>query len=165
MSFEMMLRNGTCVLVLGISLLLLATGCGGGGRKAPKTVGVSGTVYLDGEPTEGVEIEFHGTDFVGIGKTNAQGKYELVTGAVTGENTIVFRKQDISGMQLDPEAGMDMGQIEAMMAAQGQGSRPTIQVKGLVPEFYSDVNRTNIKYMVPEGGSDSADFRLDGSAK
>jgi hypothetical protein len=163
MSVEKLLRNGPCLMIVGLGLLLVA-GCGGGSR-GPKTVNVSGTVYLDGQPVEGVEIEFHGQDFVGIGMTNAQGAYTLVTGCVPGENTVLFRKQDIGGFQLDPESGMDMGQLEAMAAAQGQGAGVSVQVKGLIPEFYSDIQRTNIKYNVPDGGTDSADFRLDSSAK
>ncbi|MCA9163024.1 MAG: hypothetical protein R3C99_14810 [Pirellulaceae bacterium] len=139
-------------------IVVLLVGCGGGGRKKPKTAPVSGTVFLDGQPAADVEVSFISdtAEFSGYGKTNSEGKYELVQGAVPGLNKITFSKVKKGSFTIDPEAGMDEEQLRAMGI-----SNPSEAVGGeTIPADYSDATKSKITYDVPDGGDEGVDFRL-----
>ncbi|GIW94438.1 MAG: hypothetical protein KatS3mg110_2479 [Pirellulaceae bacterium] len=146
-------------LVVGTALLplvVLGTACNQQRAKAPKPVPVSGTVYLDGKPVAGVVVRFNSPHFQGEGKTDANGHYELMQGATPGENIVTFH-QDVQG--LNPEEGLDLGQLEA-----AGGDLPGVKVPtGVIPAGYADSTKNPIKYVVPPEGTDSADFRLSSS--
>jgi hypothetical protein len=152
-----MLRSW-CVLLTVISLA--AAGCGG--PSGPKTVPVSGTVYLDDQPVVGVAVNFISAKHAGFGKTDSQGRYELVQGAVPGENKVTFSKMEGGKIALDPEAGVDEGQLEAMAAAEGGSGAGPNAPRQLIPPDYTDPAKTPVTFTVPEGGTTSADFRLTG---
>ena len=69
---------------------------------------VTGTITLNGEPVEGVVVEFNpqgGTGSVAMGQTDANGKYEAMftmnrKGASLGENLIRLSTADV-GIDLD----------------------------------------------------------------
>ncbi|MDY0166620.1 MAG: hypothetical protein RBS80_08760 [Thermoguttaceae bacterium] len=137
-------------------LALAAAGCGR--RDGVRTVGVSGTVYLDGKPVEGVEVYFVSPNHTGFGLTASDGTYELVQGAALGENRLRFSKV-VNADFNDPEQGMDIGQLEAMAMAHGRG--PIVQIPGqVIPPKYSDPALSKIVFQVPDGGTSGADFRL-----
>lgn len=143
---------------IALCLLLTLAAVAGCGRDGVKTVGVSGTVYLDGKPVEGVEVHFASANHGGFGLTAADGTYELVQGAEPGENRLRFSKVVNSAFN-DPENGMDIGQLEAMAMAHGGG--PGIRLPGqMIPTKYSDPALSKIIFQVPDGGTSSADFRL-----
>ena len=89
------------------TLLLFITGCSGDGKVGR----VTGTVHLDGKPLEGAMVTFYPQNEGGgmsrgsasMGRTDAQGKYELVynrstTGAEIGEHLVyVETMQEGSG--------------------------------------------------------------------
>lgn len=79
-----------CGLIVAPLMLLSLVGCGGGGSgdDHPQTAPVSGTVTYQGKPLEGATVYFVSEKFSGSGKTNAEGRYELVQGAVPGKNKI-----------------------------------------------------------------------------
>ncbi|MDZ7617283.1 MAG: hypothetical protein U1E05_09775 [Patescibacteria group bacterium] len=139
-------------------LLLLPLAIAGCGREGVKTVGVTGTVYLDGKPVEGVEVYFATANHTGFGVTAADGSYGLVQGAEPGENRLRFSKVVNSAFS-DPENGMDIGQLEAMAMAHGGG--PGVRIPGqMIPAKYNDPALSKIVFQVPDGGASSADFRL-----
>jgi hypothetical protein len=143
-----------------VLVLLLAVGAaaGCGRRDGVRTVGVSGTVYLDGKPIECVEVYFVSTNHTGFGVTAADGTYELVQGAEPGENRLRFSKV-VNADFNDPEQGMDIGQLEAMAMAHGGG--PGIRLPGqVVPPKYSDPALSKIVFQVPDSGASGADFRI-----
>ena len=95
-----------------LSLLVLTVGCGGGDR--PPIGEVSGTVTLNGEPVEGVQVMF---EPVAKGRsssamTDAQGHYVLdyigdTQGAIVGEHVVRLvtargATRDDSGRVTDP---------------------------------------------------------------
>ncbi len=143
-------------------------GCGGGG--GPDTADVSGTITLDGKPLAGADVHFIGENFAGYGKTNAEGKYELVQGALAGDNKVTISKIDESripgagAVQFsdNPDDGMDAGQMEAMVdpAASAGGARRMNMTGETIPAHYSDPDKTQLMFVVPPGGTDSADFKL-----
>ena len=137
----MQCRMANFFLVVGLGLSVIA-GCGG--PKGPKTVDVSGTVYLDDKPLAGVSINFVGKEFAGFAKAGADGKYQ--TKAQTGENKMYFTKYKGEG-----EGGADAGQIAA--ATGGAGVME-------IPSKYGHVDTSGIKYTVPDAGAKDADFKL-----
>lgn len=117
-----------------------------------KTVGVSGTVYLDDKPLEDAQVNFVGANHAGSGRTDASGKYYLASGAEPGENKIYFSKIAND----DPAAGMDLEQLKA--AAQGQG---LTEIPGQqIPAEYASAESSTLTFTVPPDGSKTADFRL-----
>jgi hypothetical protein len=149
------LANVKSVFVLVIGLLSLA-GCGGKVADGPVTAPVSGTVTLGGKPLAGASVTFMSDKFIGFGKTNAEGKYELVQGAVPGKNKVTISKLDESNLKLDPENGIDLEQARAAAAGAPTNAAP----KDEVAPDYSDPTRSKLTFEVPAGGSKTADFRL-----
>jgi len=144
--------------------LLLPTSCGK--SNGIKTVNVSGTVYLDGKPVEGLEVHFLGKDFVGFGTTAADGTYRLIRGTTPGENRVYFRKYLIPPGAGGGAGELDRGQLEAMSQAAGPARRPgQKQPRQLLPEQYSDTEKSKITFTVPESGSQKADFKLTSKSK
>ncbi len=155
----------------GILTALLVVGCGafvGCGRSGGReTSDVSGTITLGGKPLVGAKISFQSIDnFVGYGKTDEQGNYRLVQGAVQGPNKVFISK--IEGGELpdnfnpDPEAGMDMGQMEAAAAAQskGRGAKGPQLPKETVPAEFSDPAKSTLKWDVTAGSNEKVNFNL-----
>lgn len=152
-------------LIFPLMLCSLMMGCGG--SNGPAAVSVSGTVTLDGQPMPDVEVYFLNNGFEGFGKTDADGHFRLVNGAMAGPNKVYLKKFDTGGgtlPQIDLTIeGMDQGQIAAMVSAQG-GGQNMAQVKGnAIPMEYRDPATTRLTYPVPDQGTSSADFQLTSS--
>lgn len=130
-----------CATLAGLSCLWM-TGCGKSGRPEVETVAVSGTVQLDGSPLEGAEVNFLAADYAGVATTDASGKYQMK--AQPGENKVYIRKYE---GDYDPTmTGSDTG----------GGGGP----KQLVPAKYSDPDKTELKFTVPNDDVNNADFQL-----
>ncbi len=148
------------------AMVVLLPACSSSKSQAPKTVRVSGTVTMNGEPLPGADVYFITEQFTGYAKTNEQGRYELVQGAVSGSNRVHISKFELPpGVTSDPESGMDLGQFEAAALAAtdpatGEVPRGVAAPRQLVPREYSDPANTKLTFPVPEDGTDSADFRL-----
>jgi hypothetical protein len=143
--------------------IVAVPGCSGE-SDGPATVRVAGTVYLDGKPIDGAEVRFINKDFAGYAVSGADGKFELVQGAMPGENTVTVTKFE-GDFELDPEGGYDLSQLEfereAAASQEGEMTRARSQLKGqLIPAEYSDPSKSKLKYTVPEDGIDAADLRL-----
>lgn len=152
----MRLRFRLWILAAALGLSASVLGCGS--TQGPGTVPVSGTVTLNGEPLEGVEVMFVTENFSSFGKTGPDGRYTLVQGAVPGKNQVSLSKWEGGTIELNPDEGIDEGQLWSEMDAAG-GTVPGRELpRQLVPEDYR-----NLEYVVPEGGAESADFRLTGS--
>ena len=157
------LSSGLCIAAL--SFVIALSGCGGSGGGGPKTERVSGIVTLQGKPLDGATVYFMTDKFSGFGKTNADGKYELVQGAVAGQNKVYISKRKLpEGVNLDPEAGMDLGQFDAATAVGENDPTPKGAKKQSngeqVPEEFSNPQKSKLTFPVPAGGSTTADFRL-----
>lgn len=153
-------------LVIPCLLMIVAVGCGG---SDVSTVDVSGTVTMDGKPLAGADVNFVTEQFVGYGKTDAQGNFELVQGAAPGPNKVWISKIDPSkipgsgGIEFsdDPESGLDAGQMEAMIDGPGEGMPAGGNMTGeTIPPEYSDPTDTKLTFPVPDGGTSSANFKL-----
>jgi hypothetical protein len=151
----------TIRIALSLSVLLLQVGCGS--ESGIPTAPVSGIVTREGKPLPGVEVFFSTDKFEGYGKTNESGRYELVNGAAIGTNKVFMKKfnpggSGAGGVDLSIP-GMDAGQMEAMQAAQKMGNGKAADPSEIPPE-YNDPRTTKLTFPVPDGGSQSADFRL-----
>lgn len=149
-------------LVMAVSLLCLI-GCGGG--PANSRVDVSGTVTMDGAPLADAEVKFLGEKVNGFGKTNAEGKFQLVQGVDPGTYKVIVSKLDGKKEPVSaiPE-GMDAGQMEAAAAAAATDPRSKIKAtagpKELIPPMYSDPGATELKFTVEAAGTTAADFKI-----
>ena len=152
--------NWNSVRVLLLIPVLALSGCGGGVDPG-KGVAVSGTVTMDGKPLEGANVTFMNGTFAGYGRTNAEGKYRLVQGALPGNNKVVISKIEGGGEAPvdDPESGMDAGMREAEAMGNPEGEAPRI-AKDLVPAEYSDPSKTKLTYEVPAGGTTDVNFDI-----
>lgn len=133
------------------TLCLLALTLAGCGDSGADTVPVSGTVTVDGEPTENIMVNFQpaeGTTGPGsVGITSADGTYSLETvgsdskpGAVPGKHTVsLFYKDPNEDTSVDYDPDPD--------------EPPVV----LPPEAYNQ----SITFEVPPEGTDSADFDLE----
>lgn len=136
-------------------LILWTLGCGGSSQ--PSTEPVSGTVTIGGKAVAGVEVYFCGDGLVAYGKTDGQGRYELVQGAIAGENKVYFTKVEGGNSTILAEDGMDDYQLQMMAQASGKKANVPKQV---VPAEYADAVNPKLSFLVPDGGTDSADFKL-----
>ncbi|HUE71098.1 MAG TPA: hypothetical protein VMP01_09440 [Pirellulaceae bacterium] len=138
-------------------------GCGGPSVPTFQLVPVTGTVKLNGTPLADAEVQFHydGDNrppqyFGSTGKTDPNGKYELLTnaqkGCVEGKFKVVVSKwTDPQGnpVKIDPETGMDLEQL----IQQGQAIE-------FLPPTYSHPERTTLTAEVTAGKADGYDFEL-----
>ena len=149
-------RSGRASLVALVGSLLLLVGCGDGDT-GPATVPVSGTLTLDGNPVAGAEVTFVHEAFAAFATTDSEGRYELVPGAVVGENKVVVSKWEggPEGVEGEEDDGLDAEQMR-MMAETGGAGMP----KQMMPEEHSREATTGLSFDVPEDGSDAADFDL-----
>lgn len=147
---------------LAAAVLVAAAGCGGGGRELPDTVPVSGTIYLNGQPLEGAEVQFFTEEFVAVGITGPDGRYELAQGAVPGENRVLVKKLEGEGIGMgDPaETGLDPYQFEVAAEAAGNSAAAKKIAQQTIPAHYSDPEKSKLTFPVPDAGTDKADFRL-----
>ncbi len=144
-----------------LSVSIFFVGCGGGSNGPPRA-SVSGKVTIDGEPVEGVEVNFLNPEFPNYGsfaKTDAEGNYKLVQGAVPGVNTIFFSKVEGGDMALNPDEGIDAGQLEAMSVGNNGGQSSVELPKQIIPEEYTDPS-SKLTFPVPDGGTSDANFDL-----
>jgi hypothetical protein len=148
---------------LGLALLLLP-GCGES-VKPGRGVPVSGTVTLGGKPLADADVMFTNETFVGVAKTDAEGKYRLVQGALPGKNRVSVSKYEggASPALANPQPtgdGMDAGQAAAAQMGWGNEKKKAAGPKQLVPADYSDPTTTKLTYDVPAEGTDGVDFNL-----
>jgi hypothetical protein len=126
-------------------LLLGLIGCGDGLKRVP----VQGKITAKGQPLDNAVIQFLPTGSTkgegGIGRSDAEGNYSLVgsragaKGVVPGEYKVrVTRLIARDGRPLDADA----------KEADNPGSKQS------VPEPYSSLEGTPLKYTVPETGGD-----------
>ena len=120
-----------------------------------KTVTVSGTVYLDGSPMEGISVNFEkSVDHFGADETDAAGKYEVQ--AEPGKNNVFFSKTE--GLSEEDE---EMAEMEEMGAVDEEGGdEPEPDEGQVIPAKYQDRENPAVTYDVPEGGATNADFKL-----
>lgn len=138
-------------------LPLLSAGCG---KSGPQTVEVSGTIKLNGKPTEGLDVVFISDGFTSFGRTDSEGRYKLAKGAVPGtEYKVCISNEKTQESEEDIEAGLDAGQEEAAAVGTGRTVRKKRTGPVIGPQ-YSDPKKTKLTYSVPDSGTDSANFDI-----
>ncbi len=140
---------------ISAALLVSLWGCGGAdtGKALPKTVPVTGTVKLDGQPIEGAAVMFVPSgDTKGIecvGRTDSTGVYSLkqlrgADGAPLGTYKVVINRFLKNG--------------KPVTATDGGGGGAGIIAESLPPK-YSNSTMTTLKATVAKAG-DKIDFDL-----
>jgi hypothetical protein len=137
-------------------------GCSGG-RKAPKTLKVSGKVIYKDQPVADAQIGFvpklENIDvFAARGVTNSNGEFTLstyvdprreVSGATPGEFIVTVTKVE----KIDPQQ---------VMANFSKGN-PTMKgfFKPIIPAKYNDAKQTTLTATVEAGGKNQFEFKLE----
>lgn len=130
----------------------IGAGCGRSGSDVT-TVDVSGTVYLDDRPLEGITVVFigEGTRFVGQGKTGLDGKYELDEGSIPGKRGAM--------------PGMNRVYFTVATDAEGPPMIPGEEPKpkaSPIPAKYTNPANPQLTFEIPAAGTQEADFRIPG---
>lgn len=150
-----------CLRLCCVVCVVLSMGCGGG--DGVKTADVAGTVTKDDLPLAGVEVFFASSKFEGYGKTDSAGKYRLINGAAVGANKIYMKKFSggVTAAGMDTSIpGMDEKQADAMMAAQAAKGDGAAGSASEIPPEYNSPETTKLTFPVPDGGTETADFKL-----
>lgn len=147
------------ILVAAVILFCSLQGCGGSDA-GPERASVSGKLTIKGKPVPGVEVNFLNPEYPNYGSyavTDSEGNFQLKVGAVPGENKIFFSKLQSGEIELNPDEGMDSGQLEAMAASAPK--RKKDKPEQLIPAEYADASST-LTFVVPENGTDEANFDI-----
>jgi hypothetical protein len=153
-------RHTPAVILL---FTLMLTGC----SDAPKPgrgVPVSGRITLAGKPLVDADIFFTNDTFIGFGKTDVDGRYRLVQGALPGLNRVSMSRFD--GQTPPPAAaqptgdGMDAGQMAAASMGWGNAAGKKTGPKQLVPPDYCEPATTKLTFDVPKEGGADVNFDL-----
>ncbi len=148
-----------CVRNLIGSFALIGLGCVMGcGEAQVRTEPVAGSVTIKGQPAKNVEIYFVHPKLVAMGKTDETGKFQLVQGAVAGENKVYFK--EVAAGAASKFAGQEgVDDYQAQMAA-GSGASKPVTPKSQLPPEYTNAVEPKLNFVVPGGGTTTADFKL-----
>lgn len=145
------------LLTIALCGLIFTIGCGGGAAKSrQKTVPASGSVKLNGKTVEGATVVFApeatGEKAVAASAmTDANGNFVLqayppLKGAVPGKYKVSITKREIPPSPPDGPNAHDVPQQPPP--------------KWLVPEKFSDAEKSGLKADIPEEGRDDLHFEL-----
>lgn len=130
--------------LVSITLVLTASGCGGGPDMAP----VTGTVLLDGSPLAGASVAFtpNGGGRAATGTTDESGQFQLTTfeqndGALVGEHSV-----SVSLMRYEKKTGRNQNVVRGLDSQEYAGKTVPVWV---VPERYIRPDTSGIKVTVP----------------
>ena len=160
------------VLVLGITLSFVLTGCGGDGL--PRPVPTSGKIMFKGKAVDKAQVTFHATTTTGgrsaSGTTAKDGTFKLTTintddGAAPGEYTITVSKVeakrpgvDYNDIDINAEGGPGDAYGAAMEAA-GSG-RADPNLKDALPPKYAKAGESGLTRSVVEGEENNFTIEL-----
>jgi len=173
-----MFQHSTVITVRTVGWLFCLLAVAGCGPKTPETVPVTGLVTQGGMPVEGATVTFtRGSGGLAegetaIGKTDANGRYELIThfGPQTSAHGVVLGEYEVIISKHVPPPGITQAQYDTMVAIAnkiGETSAmvpPDKQPPPLVekfPEHFSKRGKSRLKASVPEKGPVELNFTLD----
>ena len=160
-----------CAAMVAVGLVI--SGCAKSktaGR--PKTVPVTGTVSLKGQPVAEAQVVFKpkGNSPSATGLTDSSGTYRLMTfdveGAVPGEYSVAIFKYDqatlaapssSSSSAETSQGGMPDDYVPPGIGAPIKTSGP----KNLLPAKYADASTSRLTATVKESGENRIDFNLE----
>ena len=141
----------------GLVLLIVLTGCGGGGTDdLPSLVPASGAITLDGKPLAHAEITFHpleGTDSPGASaQSDDNGKFTIRTSSQEGA---AVGKYKVTVAKLAKEDGSPLTAEETADSALAMATSTNI-----IPEQYGDLEQTTLNLTVSDGENASITLEL-----
>jgi len=141
----------------GMCIVYLVTLTSCGGDSLPPRYEVTGTVSYNGESVEGATLMFTPADGggdVGVGKTDAQGKYKIE--AIEGPQKVTIQKLENQG------SGTDDNVDAADFSEETTATDPS-PPKHLLPKKYIWVDSTDLQAEIKTSGENVFDFELSGS--
>ena len=156
---------------LPAAILLLASGCSGGG------VGkVKGQVFYNGEPLSGADLEFRPETDLTLGsfggQTDSEGRFEIRIGKGTGmyakpgRFVVLVTKGKLIGappVEAVSAAADEEERVKALMeAGPGGPASRSGGASGTLPPKYGSASTTPFKVEISPGENDLNPFRMDG---
>lgn len=157
--------------LLPVAILLLASGCSGGGVSK-----VKGQVFYNGEPLSGADLEFRPETDLALGsfggQTDPEGRFDIKVGKGTGmfakpgRFVVLVTKGKLIGappVEAASAAANDEERVKALMEA-GPGG-PATQGgggSGILPAKYGSAGTTPFKVEISPGENDLNPFRMEG---
>lgn len=151
----MTLLRTAVLAVVGLSALILSTGCSGGGEdewtaKRPPVVPAEGTVTYKGEPVEGATVTFieEGGTNSAAGVTDSSGHFSANAfppdeGAVAGKYKVTVRKTE-----------------SAATPAAGSHEDSSAPPRDLLPIKYTKPETSGLTAEIPADGKTDFEFKL-----
>jgi len=136
--------------------LLFLSGCGTGDPQVQKTVPISGTLMMEGNPLANVSVSFYGPGAVipGSAITDENGKFAL--SAVPGENTVTVHAGKSDAPTVMDPASMTAGATGASTKASVSGGEPTADI----PRAYSVASNSPLKHLVSAEGDSNVQLEI-----
>ena len=166
-----MVQRLTRRFFLPAAILLLVSGCSGGGVSK-----VKGQVFYNGEPLSGADLEFRPESDLTLGsfggQTDREGRFEIRIGKGTGMNAkpgrfvVLITKGKLIGAP-PPEDTASMNEedrVKALMQSGPGGPGTSSGGSGILPAKYGSANTTPFKVEISPGENDLNPFRMDGPA-
>ncbi len=150
---------GRCLSLVAVALSLpcLLGGCGAGDH--PDTYPVGGVVTLNGQPVAEATVNFFpvAEGQSSVGRTDAQGRYELTTfdpgdGALPGEYQVAISKYEL------PSGAAD---VDTEPSEEGSSDPESLVPQNVLPERYASPQTSELRATVSEG-TNRLDFELQG---
>ncbi len=160
-------------IVFGLALVgvcCAAIGCGGaGGGSRDGLVKAEGVLTYQGQPVAEAIIEMRPaaegvTNGVAVGRTDAQGKFQMMTdrpgdGAMPGQYKTVVKKE------VETIDGMTREEYTKKQEAEGKKDvifdKSKVKVESLLPTKYSDPETTPLTVEIPAKGSKTLAIELE----
>ncbi len=149
-------------VLLVITSLIVAGGCGAGGYSGP-TGTVRGTVTLNGEPVPaGTGVVFVSDDgFSASGQVDAGGTYEL-SSANTGTRIPAVSYKVMLSASSASEVTAEDADYDAMMEASASGQASSAAAPSAIPAKYGSTATSGLSFTVDAGDNTIAIELVDG---
>ncbi len=156
---------------LPVAILLLASGCSGGGVSK-----VKGQVFYNGEPLSGADLEFRPESDLTLGsfggQTDSDGRFEIKVGKGTGMSArpgrfvVLITKGKLIGAtppEIALSATNEEDRVKALMeAGPGGPAANSGGGSGMLPAKYGSASTTPFKVEISPGENDLNPFRMEG---
>lgn len=146
-----------------LSLVVCASGCGGGSKPPAPVYPVSGSVKYKGKPVVGADITFFNSEAnrSAFGRTDDKGEFQLTTfsahdGAVAGKSVVTIAKVEVQEVTT-PVASVDSPDYQP--PGLNKSTNP-VKPKSSLPAKYASQETSGLTAVVSADAPNKIDFDL-----